>query len=1113
MTSAEIRQSFLDFFRDKKHTIVPSSSLLPDAPNLLFTNAGMNQFVPIFLGQERPAFDPPRVADTQKCIRAGGKHNDLEDVGLDTYHHTFFEMLGNWSFGDYFKKEAIEWAWKLVVERWKFPPERLYATVYRPGLSEPADFDQEAYDHWHRLFNAAGLDPAVHIVDGNKKDNFWMMGDTGPCGPCSELHVDLTPRGDTRGSLVNAGDSRCIEIWNLVFIQFNANPDGTFVPLPARHVDTGMGFERVTAIIQGTKNFSDFSGVISNYETDIFRPIFDQIERLSGKPYASTLPKTRGPAATEQEKIDVAFRVVADHIRTLSFAIADGIQPGNEGRGYVLRRILRRAVRYGRSLGLREPFFYRLVDVLARTMGDVFPELLDNRPRIEETLQREEESFNRTLDRGLELFEREAARLSGRVGVSPAGEGILPERNLAGTRGAGYTRRRRLPHFEQPWAIYALTISTSDRRKLSPASRSIVLDALRHFDNSRYTLIAACVMPDHLHILLQPWIKEQNEDGEAVFWSLAELMHSIKSFTAKEVNKAEGTKGTLWAQERFDRYVRGDRDLAEKFIYIIANPEREGLGAEYPWVWTQEDRSGKMPEPAGETPTLPETGAPANMISGAFAFRLYDEQGFPLDLTELMARERGLTVDTDEFEKLMEEQRERARKAQKKSVIEVTEAAEQPATNFLGYEHDHTGADVQAILQVGERKAVVLNNSVLYAEMGGQVGDQGEIVGATGSWKIADTRKSGNTWIHLIAGQETPEIGEHVTVRIDRTRRSAIERHHTVTHLLHWALHEIVSRDATQKGSYVGPEKLTFDFSSAALTKPQVREVEKLVNEKIAEQAPVSWTEIPYTEAKERSDIMQFFGDKYGDRVRVVQIGGSPNELNGYSMELCGGTHVRTTGEIGSFRILSEGAIAAGVRRIEAVAGNAVREWVRAEAGRQEERFTALAKKKNDLAPLAELKSAETADMIESIDARAAQLEKLEAEVRDSEKASAKAAEACVQSRAATIANELAASDGASFRVARVPDADGKMLQAVTDALKTRFDGPIFLAGEKGGRVALIASVLTALTDRFQAGKLIQQIAPLVGGKGGGRPELAQGGGTDATKIDAALAKAKEILA
>ncbi|HJT80960.1 MAG TPA: alanine--tRNA ligase, partial [Chthoniobacterales bacterium] len=458
MKSADIRRSFLEFFREKQHTVVPSSSLLPDSPNLLFTNAGMNQFVPIFLGQQKPAWNPPRTVDTQKCIRAGGKHNDLEDVGLDTYHHTFFEMLGNWSFGDYFKKEAIEWAWELVVERWGLPAQRLYATVYQPGPGEPSEFDQEAHDHWARLFREADLDPKVHIVNGNKADNFWMMGDTGPCGPCSELHVDLTPDGDTRGSLVNMGDARCIEIWNLVFIQFNANHDGTFTPLPQRHVDTGMGFERATAIIQGTKNFTDFSGIISNYETDVFRPIFDEIEKLSGKKYTSTLPgsgdwgahatsradsgdspesgKTSAGSPTDarasralpdQIQIDVAFRVIADHIRTLSFAIADGIIPSNEGRGYVLRRILRRAVRYGRTLGFHEPFFFKLVDVLARTMGDVFPEARQNQKKIAETLKREEESFNKTLDKGIELFEREVEKLSGRVGVSPAASGILPD--------------------------------------------------------------------------------------------------------------------------------------------------------------------------------------------------------------------------------------------------------------------------------------------------------------------------------------------------------------------------------------------------------------------------------------------------------------------------------------------------------------------------------------------------------------------------------------------------------------------------------------------------------------------------------------------------------------
>jgi alanyl-tRNA synthetase len=928
MTGTEIRQSFLDFFREKQHAIVPSSSLFPDAPNLLFTNAGMNQFVPIFLGQEKPAWTPPRVADTQKCIRAGGKHNDLDDVGLDTYHHTLFEMLGNWSFGDYFKREAIEWAWELVVERWKFPAQRLYATVYKPGLGEPAEFDQEAYDHWERLFREADLDPAIHIVNGNKADNFWMMGDTGPCGPCSELHVDLTPDGDTRGSLVNAGDPRCIEIWNLVFIQFNANADSTFAPLPQRHVDTGMGFERVTAIIQGTKNLTDFSGIISNYETDVFRPLFDEIEKLSGKKYTSTLPAQNSQQSTlnHQLSVDIAFRVIADHIRTLSFAIADGIIPSNEGRGYVLRRILRRAVRYGRSLGFRDPFFFKLVTVVAKTMGDVFPEVRAKKKTIEETIRREEEAFNRTLDKGIELFERELAR---RVSA----------------------------------------------------------------------------------------------------------------------------------------------------------------------------------------------------ISGDFAFKLYDEQGFPLDLTELMAREHGLTVDVAGFEKLMDEQRERARKAQKKEAITIeAENLQVAPTKFLGYDFEETESVIETMLpgQKPDEFNIVLDQTPCYAEMGGQVADHGllHVPGhdrtEVGKLRVTDTQKRGEVFIHRAALTEgrAPEPGEAVRVSIDVERRRAVERHHTVTHLLHWALHQRVSRDATQKGSYVGPEKLTFDFSSAALTPEQKREVETLVNEKIAENAPVSWTEIPYADAKKRTDIQQFFGDKYGDVVRVVQIGGDAKALNGYSMELCGGTHVRATGEIQSFRIVREEAIAAGVRRIEAVSGDAARRWAREEAERQQKKLEMLARKKGDVAALPVFdEDAETRVMLNEVDLRAAHLEKLETDVREWEKKGAKASEAQLKSRAAEIAKELATTHAAKGNVvAEVKNADAKLLQAVSDALKTRIKGPIFLAGAANGRVALIAVVPKELSPKFQANKLIQEIAPIVGGKGGGRPENAQGSGPEVGKIDTALAEARRLL-
>ena len=1125
MTSAQIRQSFLDFFREKQHAIVPSSPLLPDSPNLLFTNAGMNQFVPIFLGQQKPQWQPARVADTQKCIRAGGKHNDLEDVGLDTYHHTFFEMLGNWSFGEYFKKEAIDWAWELVVERWKLPAQRLYATVYRPGPGEPSEFDQEAHDHWARLFRDAELDPKIHIVDGNKKDNFWMMGDTGPCGPCSELHVDLTPDGDTRGSLVNQGDARCIEIWNLVFIQFNANPDGTFSPLPQRHVDTGMGFERVTAMMQGTKAFSDFSGTISNYETDIFRPIFDELEKLSGKEYTSTLPSHQSAIHDPQSAIDVAFRVIADHIRTLSFAIADGIIPSNEGRGYVLRRILRRAVRYGRTLEFHEPFFFKLVDVVADTMGDVFPEVRAKKSAVADAIRREEESFNRTLDKGLELFEREITRLrsAGSARDSRAEVGDSPT-----AVGAKYSKRR-LPHFERPWAKYMVTFATIDRRVLTPAERDIVLECIVFpAQRNHYQLYAACVMPDHVHLLFEPQIKANDAEGKPIFYSLTELLQNIKSVSAHKINASRQTTGQVWEKESFDRMIRSDTDLEEKFHYICRNPWERGVvssEARYRWLWTWDiaAASGESPDAARESRALPKQNG--NIIPGTFAFKLYDTYGFPLDLTELMARERGLTIDVAGFETLMEEQRARARAAQKKQAITVEEGKLGAApTKFLGYDFFEAEAVVETVLPGAKADELnfVLDQTPCYAEMGGQVGDHGllHVPGhdrtEVGHLQITDTQKRGEVFVHrarLIDGR-SPEPGEAVRVAIDVDRRKSIQAHHTVTHLLHWALHQLVSRDAAQKGSYVGPEKLTFDFASAALTSEQKRAVEKLVNEKVSEGAPVSWTEIPYAEAKQRPDIQQFFGEKYGELVRVVQVGGTPNKLNGYSMELCGGTHVRSTAEIGSFRIVKEEAIAAGTRRVEAVAGEAARHWAKTEAHRQQERWEMLRRKKTDLASIPEFEEgADTAAVLAAIDRRAVELDQLEAELREWEKQQAKAGETQLRVRAAAIAKDLEAKhSSAQSLVAEVTDADGNLLQAVADALKANFKGPIFLAGVADGSVALVASVPKELTAKIQAGKVIQQIAPLVGGKGGGRPDNARGGGKDVAKLPEALAKARELL-
>ena len=929
MTSSQIRQSFLDFFKSKQHTIVPSSSLMPDSPNLLFTNAGMNQFVPIFLGQTQCPYTPGRAADTQKCIRAGGKHNDLEDVGLDTYHHTFFEMLGNWSFGDYFKKEAIEWAWELVTEVWKFPKERLYATVYQPDPSkgDPSEFDQEAYDHWARLFTAAGLDPQQHIVSGNKKDNFWMMGETGPCGPCSELHVDLTPNGDTKGALVNKGSPQCIEIWNLVFMQFNANPDGTFSPLPAKSVDTGMGFERVSSIMQCTRNFTDFTGIISNYETDIFRPIFEKLGQMSGKRYGSTLPKPGSTGDNEQEKIDVAFRVIADHIRTLSFSIADGIQPGNTDRNYVLRRILRRAVRYGRTLGFHEPFFFKLVDVLAENMGDVFPEVRARKNHVQEVIRIEEEAFNRTLDTGIQIFNEHVEVI----------------------------------------AAYA-----NDRN---------VGSAIRN--GARFRELAAV-------------LQGKDERGETIL-----------------------------------------------------------------------------------------------RLDGDFVFKLYDTFGFPLDLTELMARERGFTVDTAGFEKLMEEQRKRSRDARVTQVVSLSQIETQVPTAFVGYDNLETPAKVIEVVSLKDKTAVILDSSACYAEMGGQVGDTGELVQGGQMWRVVNTQKSGNAWLHFLDASDAPSINSSVVLSVNAGRRAAIQRHHTVTHLLHWAIHEVVSKEASQKGSFVGPDKFTFDFNGAPLTPQQVADVERLVNERILENAPVNWTEVPVAEIKGRAEVMQFFGEKYGDTVRVVQIGGKPGAFDGYSMELCGGTHCRATGEIGLFRIVAENAIAAGVRRIEAVAGMEAYQKAHAE--------TTLIKNLSGIVstPVLELEK-----KLESLLEQQRQLEKTVKAFQ--QRQAAENAKAMV-SKARTL-------NGVPALIERV-DADGDTLQAMVNELKGLFKGVVVLAGAANSAVSIIASVSPEFTKQVQAGKIIQQIAPIVGGKGGGKPDNARGGGKDVTKIDEALGKAATLIA
>ncbi len=906
MTSAEIRQSFLDFFKSKQHSIVPSASLMPQSPGLLFTNAGMNQFVPYFLGTEKSPYSPPRAADTQKCIRAGGKHNDLEDVGYDTYHHTFFEMLGNWSFGDYFKKEAIEWSWELIVDVWGVPAERLYATVYSPSKGDPSEFDQEAYDLWVALFEKKGLDPKVHIISGNVKDNFWMMGETGPCGPCSELHVDLTPNGDSQGKLVNMDSDLCIEIWNLVFIQYNAEADGSFRDLPSKHVDTGMGFERACSLIQNTKGFTDFSQKPTNYATDVFQPLFRTLEKLSGKEYVDVYPNSSLSTGHSLLPEAIAFRVIADHIRTLSFSIADGILPGNNGRNYVLRRILRRAVKYGRALGFdgSEPFLPKLVDTLVAEFGSVFPEIKTRAAAIKDALTSEEESFNKTLDRGMQLFESVA-------------------------------------------------------------------------------------------------------EGAKVF------------------------------------------------------PPKE-------------------------------------------AFKLYDTFGFPVDLTALLCRERGITLDEDAVEVCMEEQRERARAAQKSTIVRALDLSTDAVTEFVGFDQDSCEAEILEVHTQGDQVLVITDKTVLFTEMGGQEGDTGKLTYNSKSYDVSGVQKIGHAIAHVLSGVESGEwkVGSVVTLDLDRDRRAPIEAHHTATHLLHWALHEIVSPDATQQGSSVSPDRLRFDFNSKALTPEQISAMEDKVNAAVQEGATVSWKEVPYSEVKGREDIMQFFGDKYGDLVRVVQIGGEAKALNGYSMELCGGTHIRNTAEIGLFKIKSEGAIASGVRRIEALCGEAAQAYLKEEAAKEAEAKSVALEKLDAVNQKLKALDAETFSVAADASADEVKVTAVEAD---------KALKKVQAAGAAKMANALLADLDLSGNLVIRTEGPAALLQELMNGLKqSQFAQAAVCIVDDGDKLHLGALVGT---DSDQdAGKLIQTLAPIAGGKGGGKPDMARGAAPVCNKASEIEAAAKAAL-
>jgi len=877
MKSAEIRERFLRFFESKGHTIVPSSPVVPaDDPTLLFTNAGMNQFKDVFLGFDRRPYQ--RAASSQKCIRAGGKHNDLENVGYTARHHTFFEMLGNFSFGDYFKREAIHYAWELLTEVFRLPPERLWVTVYFE--------DDEAWRIWAEEIGVPG-DRLVRIGDNKgaryASDNFWMMGETGPCGPCSEIFYDHGPgvAGGPPGSPDEDGD-RYIEIWNLVFMQFNRDEQGTMHPLPKPSVDTGMGLERIAAVLQG---------VHSNYEIDLFVNLLEAASRAVAA--AGGTPVAGSPS----------LKVLVDHIRACAFTVCDGVIPGNEGRGYVLRRIARRAIRHGYKLGARRPFFHRLVEPLAAEMGDAYPELRTEAGRITEVLRLEEERFFETIANGMEILEAALAPLRGREGA------------------------------------------------------------------------------------------------------------------------------------RLD----------------------------------------------GET-----------------AFRLHDTYGFPLDLSADVCREAGVGVDEAGFEAAMSRQREQARAAGRFRAGSTIEYQGEP-TRFRGYEQLATTARVTALyregtpverLGVGERGIVVLDQTPFYAESGGQVGDRGEITQGTtclSLFRVDDTQKiQADVFGHhgeVVTGEIA--VGDTVQARVDATARARTMRNHSATHLMHKALREVLGPHVQQKGSLVDPEKTRFDFShNAPMTREEIRRVEQIVNREILENTPVQARLMAYDEAV-RNGAVALFGEKYGDEVRVLDIGSS--------RELCGGTHVSRTGDIGLFRIVSEGGVAAGIRRVEAVTGDVALERVQAE-----EALLAGA------AGLLKVPAAELPSKLEQVLESSRALEKEIARLK-SKIAAAQGADLAQQAREV---------DGVRVLAARLEGADVKTLRETMDKLKDKLGSAIIVLGsDLGGRVSLIAGVTPDLTGRYKAGEIVNHVASQVGGKGGGRPDMAQAGGTDVAALPKALASVEAWVA
>ena len=873
MTGSDIRKSFLNYFAKQDHTVVRSSSLVPDRdPTLLFTNAGMVQFKNVFLGQERLPF--ARATSAQKCLRISGKHNDLEAVGRDTYHHTFFEMLGNWSFGDYYKAEAIEWAWNLLTKEWSLPKDRLYATVYLN--------DDDAERLWAKI---SGL-PAERISRFGEKENFWEMGETGPCGPCSEIHLDRGPEACDRQDVpghecrVNGDCARYIELWNLVFIQYNRKENRELEELPSKHVDTGMGLERITAVLQN---------VLSNYDIDYMRALTATTEQLTGKKYGVN------PTA------DISFRVIDDHARAVSFLIADGVMPSNEGRGYVLRRLLRRAARHGRLIGLEQPFLHEVAKTVAAVMGDAYPELRAEEQRIREVIRTEEERFGETLEKGLALLEEATAKL-----------------------------------------------------------------------------------------------KRENRQ----------------------------------------------------------------------------------------------------VLSGDVAFRLYDTFGFPLDLTEDILRGESIAVDQPGFEKLMQKQRARGREARESTSMESKIQLDRQV-RFIGYDRLAGESSVLAIYGngagldeavEGDEIELLTAETPFYGESGGQIGDRGTVTTARGD--IIEVFDTHHPTPQLTAHRSRVkkgrvQVGDKVQLAVDPKHRQKIKLNHSATHILHSVLRRELGQHVRQAGSLVTPERLRFDFNhSGAITDEQLALIETSVNHHIREDAGVSIQEVSYDEAI-RHGALAFFGDKYGDRVRVVQIGD-------FSTELCGGTHVRASGEIGIFKLQSEGGVAAGVRRVEAFTGQGALDLIH----NYEQRL-------KEIGNLVRGSADDAVDKVKKLLERQKELEREIEKLRGQFE----------KDQIPELLAKQSSVNGTKFLISQVDGVDAKQLRDIADQLKEKIgSGVVVLASAGEANVNLVASVSKELTQRYHAGNIIKELAGIVGGGGGGRPEFAQAGGKEPAKIAAALKRAEELI-